>query len=512
MNALLSRILLAALCAMPLVLPAPLLADDPVEAEDQDDVFQFASDVSVEWDDLAPPPGDAEKKKKATALKKKKEALKKAVASAYAPVFYDNKFDYLCNPLYCDWYPGEHWKRMCVDDCFIVDFGGQYRMRYHSENNIRGLGYTGRDDDFLLHRLRLFMNAEVGDIGRVYVEYIYAESAFEEFPPRQIEVNRSDLLNAFGELNLWICGEESLKFRVGRQELLYGSERLISPLDWANARRTFDGAKLLYKSKDWNVDLFYTQPVAVDPNEFDEPIDEQDFFGTWITYKGQKDHTYDFYAIQFNNDLAPANFEFTTIGGRWLGSKGNLLWELEGGYQFGENTDGSDHQAGFYTAGVGRKWPDHCWKPTLWCYYDWASGGDVRGAVHGFHHLFPLAHKYFGFMDLFGRSNIESPNVQLTLQPCEKIKLLVWYYYLMLENINDTPYNVNMTPFNTANAPASRDLGHEVDLLVTYTLNPRSDIVFGYSHFFPGDYYRETPGINFQGDADFFYTQFHWNF
>jgi hypothetical protein len=457
-------------------------------------------------------PSSEEQKKKQAAQKKKKEALKKAVASAYAPLFYDNNFDYLCNPLYCDWHPGEQFKRVCVDDCVRLDVGGQYRMRYHSEHNIRGLGYTGRDDDFLLHRLRLFANAEIGQIGRVYVEGIYAESAFEDFAPRAIEVNRGDLLNAFGELNLWQCCDESLKLRVGRQELLYGSERLISPLDWANTRRTFDGAKLMWKSPDWNVDLFYTQPVAVDPNDFDEPIDEQDFFAGWATYKGKKDHTFDFYAIQFNNRLAPANFEYTTVGSRWLGKKEDWLWELEGGVQFGDNTDGSSHDAGFFTAGVGRQWPRHCWKPTLWAWYDWANGGDVRGAGQGFHHLFPLAHKYLGFMDLFARSNIQSPNAQLTLQPCEKVKLLVWYYYLLLEDINDTPYNVNMTPFNAANAPASRELGHEVDLLLTYTLNPRCDVLFGYSHFFAGDYYRQTPGINFQGDADFFYTQVHWNF
>jgi hypothetical protein len=41
------------------------------------------------------------------------------------------------------------------------------------------------------------------------------------------------------------------------------------------------------------------------------------------------------------------------------------------------------------------------------------------------------------------------------------------------------------------------------------------DLLFGYSHFFAGDYYTQTtlpPGVTFQGDADFFYTQFHWNF
>jgi hypothetical protein len=90
--------------------------------------------------------------------------------------------------------------------------------------------------------------------------------------------------------------------------------------------------------------------------------------------------------------------------------------------------------------------------------------------------------------------------------------LLAWYYYLMLDTRADTPYNVNMTPFAPASPPASRDLGHEIDLIATYNINARMDILFGYSHFESGDYYNLTPGLPFRGNADFFYVQYHWNF
>jgi hypothetical protein len=447
---------------------------------------------------------------------KKKAELQKAVAGAYKPLFYDNNFAYLNNPLYDDWYPGDRFKQMQVGDCWTVDLGGQYRARFHSEHNHRNigplLGLTGNSDDFLLHRTRAFVNAKYSDWFRFYGEYIDAESNYENSPPRIIEVNRSDMLNLFGDFRLCdgCCGD--LWFRAGRQELLYGSERLISPLDWANTRRTFDGGKFYWQGEDWNVDLFYTQPVRVDPIHFDNPDHLQDFFGAWGTYKAIKNQTIDLFAIQYNNDRGANDLEFTTLGGRWLGSKPDgWLWEVEGGVQFGSNSDGSGHSAGFATGGLGHKWEDHCWKPQLWAYYDWASGGNVLGAGQGFNHLFPLSHKYFGFMDLFARSNIQSPNVQFTCQPHKDWKLLAWYYYLFLDTAADTPYNVNMTPYNPGNAPASRDLGFELDLLLQYTINPRMEIWFGYSHFDAGQYYALTPGA-FNGDADFFYTQFHWNF
>src|SRR5207244_5258885 len=176
------------------------------------------------------------------------------------------------------------------------------------------------------------------------------------------------------------------------------------------------------------------------------------------------------------------------------------------------NTDRSNHSAGFATGGLGYKWVERDWKPTLWAYYDWASAGNVRGAGNGFNQLFPLGHKYFGFMDLYGRSNIQSPNVQLTFTPSQRLNILIWYYYLLLDTRADTPYNVNSTPFAPGSTPASRDLGHEIDLLATITLNARMDIVLGYSHFISGSYYKLTPGLPFRGNADFFYVQYQWNF
>jgi hypothetical protein len=325
-------------------------------------------------------------------------------------------------------------------------------------------------------------------------------------------VDRGDILNLFADAKLYDDGSGKLKFRVGRQELLYGSQRLISPLDWANTRRTFQGGKFFWQGEDWNIDAFYTHPVIVNPDHFDSPDYHQQFAGVWGTYKAIKNNTIDVYGLQYNNNRSPAHYSFSTLGSRWLGNEGQWLWDFEGGVQFGTNTDGSGHGAGFTTAGLGYKFDDLQWKPVLWGYYDWASGSNDLGAGNGFNQMFPLSHLYFGFMDLYGRSNIQSPNVQLTMQPHEKLNVLIWYYYLMLANIHDTPYNVNGTPFNKANAPGSRDLGNEIDFLFTYNIDPRKSILFGYSCFFSGQYYKTTPGVPYSGNATFFYTQFQWNF
>ena len=214
---------------------------------------------------------------------KKQKELKQAVARSHKPLFYNNDFRYLCDPCYDDFSPGDGLKRRAIGEHITLDVGGQYRARLHNEIGHRRLGLTGNNDDFLLHRTRVFLNAEIGERFRVFAEFIDAESNYENLRPRPIEVNRADMLNLFGELQLYddCCGQAWA--RVGRQELLYGAQRTISPLDWANTRRTFEGYKAFYQGQNWDVDAFYTRPVFANATHFDSPDYDQEFMGVYST-------------------------------------------------------------------------------------------------------------------------------------------------------------------------------------------------------------------------------------
>ena len=305
--------------------------------------------------------------------------------------------------------------------------------------------------------------------------------------------------------------------RGGRQELLLGAQRLISPLDWANTRRTFDGVRGTFKGEEWTIDGFWTQPVnrsraTGGTLEWDNTNDDLHFYGVYGTNMAAIGKAnLDLYYIGFDNDNS--GFSYHTLGNRFWGTTESAWnYELEGGVQFGENIDGSDHGAGFVTGGLGRA-INVCeaWSPIVWFWYDWASGGeDFNPGEDGFHHLFPLAHKYNGFMDLFGRRNLHDVNFQIITPLHERVKLLVWYHYFFLDQAT-TPFSVVMTPYNTTAAAASKDLGSEIDLLATVTVNARTNIVLGYSHFASGDYFSQTNGA-VDADADFFYSQFQMRF
>jgi hypothetical protein len=448
---------------------------------------------------------------------KKMAELKKAAATAYKDPFYDNSFKYLNDPCYDDWHLGENLKQLHPFSCCnnTLDLGGQYRLRFQDEINMRGLGLTGLDDQFLLKRLRLYGNWVYDDWLRVYGEYLDASSDFEDLPPRPIEENRSEIQNLFVDLRLLDGDKGDWWGRVGRQELLYGSQRLISPLDWANTRRTFDGAKIYYRGEDWNLDGFWVRPLAFDPEQLDSPDGTQEFYGLFATYKGVPNHIYDLYWLGYNDYDAPyaaaKSFKFQTAGVHVLQDKCPWMYDLEGGYQFGPFGDQS-HNAGFFTLGGGRKIQNFMssWKPNLWLYYDWASGSDTIG--NGFNHLFPLGHKYLGFMDFFARTNIQDLNILYDFTPAERWKCLVWWHCFWLQNSNDVPYRINETPFVTT--PGGNPyLGNELDLLATWNMTDRMSWLFGYSHFFTGEWYRTNPTPPpFTGDADFVYVQFQVNF
>lgn len=446
---------------------------------------------------------------------KKKSAKPNPCATSHKVLFFANDFSYLKKPGYCGNCLGDNLKLMPLGNCGqygTLDIGGQYRLRYHHEQGMGRqpgrLGFQDTENDFLLSRLRLYGNWKVNDTVRVFVEGIHAGvsgDGDELYVPRGIDENYGDLLNAFVDVKM----TDSFTLRVGRQELLYGAQRTVSPLDWANTRRTFEGIRGLYKQDDWAVDMFYTNLVPVNDNQFDEADYDQSFYGLYSTYTGRENTTMEFYYLGYDNQTVGApvasDFSLHTFGSRVQGKAfEKWLYEVEGAYQGGRQSGlGQDQDAGFATGGIGRALGNMPWNPVLWAYIDYASGNSAGGDFNRYNQLFPLAHKYLGFIDAVARSNVISPNVRLTMAPSKKLDLLLWYYYFGTDSVNDVIPGVAVP---SAQRLGENTFGSELDLVAKYKISPRSDILFGYSHLWAGSKIIGTD------DADFFYSQWTLNF
>lgn len=450
------------------------------------------------------------KKKCGCKLCQKKKAGKPSpCAGSHKTLFYANDFSYLGKKDNATSCLGDGLKDRKVGPCGKLSLGGQMRWRYHSE---RGLGqqagftrFQDTDNHFGLGRLRLYADWKVNNNLRFFAEGIYADviRGNDEYVNRGIDSNRGDFLNLFADVKL----TESTSVRIGRQELLFGSQRLISPLDWSNTRRRFDGFRTMSKFDNFKLDTFYTQFVPAQPTDFDTPNEDLHFWGAYATLTELENKTLDLYYIGLNNNQGPTGVEAVhTFGSRLEGkTQNNLLYELEGSVQSGSR-DLTDQSLAAWavTGGVGYKFAERKWKPTLWFFYDYATGDDpTSGNFTRFNDLFPLGHKYLGFIDAVQRRNILSPNVRLAMSPTKKLSLLLWYYNFQSAEDGDQILSLGGTP---AQDTSSSDFGNELDFVATYKVNARNTALVGYSHFWRGD------RIVGDTDGDFLYLQWTTNF
>lgn len=408
----------------------------------------------------------------------------------------------------------------------LFSTGGEFRLRYMDEANRLRPGKPARGKYELL-RWRQYVDLKVDDWLRVYAEMIDASMDNNSLPATQIDVNRWDLQNLFLELKLMEFGNgRQVWSRPGRQELTYGSQRLVSSYDWANTRRNFEGLKFYTHGSDWDFDAWFTRPVNTATtgdgpfkyfsDHFDSPNMNHTFSGTWFTYKALQDQIVDLYWLwDFNSKLVQPGFaggDRHTIGGRWFGNLpvGDAVapvrtfhGEVEGGYQFGSDF-AKNVSAGFLTAGAGHTWNNLPWEPNFWIYYDWASGSqNLKGkTTNTFGQLYGDWHSFLGQIDNIGRQNINDYNAKVTVKPLKQVALQTQYHWFDLANSHDVLYTFNGAPFGKPNT--GTHVGQELDISATYNVTPFWNVQAGYFRFWYGQFVEKNSP---RGNAEQIYIQ-----
>jgi hypothetical protein len=437
------------------------------------------------------------------------------------PSFFDlDNFSYLDDPKNTEHDFFDPLKRIRLGDDWLFATGGDARSRYQNEYNSR---LTANNNDYHLTRLRAYGDLWYQDLFRVYAEGIFAWSAGEDLRPLPIDENYADLLNLFADVKLLQMGDKPVYARVGRQELLFGSQRLVSPLDWANTRRTFQGARLFRTSEKTDIDLFWVQPVVPNAARFDAVDNNQNFAGAWVTHRPDKQHAIDAYYLMLDNTnrvrqqgLTRAPFTRHTFGGRLVGQgvgcTENVLYDFEGAMQLGTE-DRRTVVAGMGTAGLGYHLKGLPWNPTVWGYYDYASGG-TGNTVHTFNHLFPFGHYYLGWIDQVGRQNVHDVNAHLYLYPAKWLTVWIQGHSFYLDNRRDALYNAAGNAIRRdPTGRAGTEVGQELDVVLNFHLSKHADVLVGYSHLWAGDFLKNTrPANTNTADAGQFFiqTSYRW--
>ncbi len=443
----------------------------------------------------------------------------------YAPLRYNDDFRYLDGP------PGTYTpdffdpiKRIKIGDDIRVRLGGDTRGRLEAVTHKRYGDEIQTEDTLFLHRYYYHANIEYRQLARFFIEGVNAWQEDVDGTPVPNGQDRFDLHQMF--LDLRVLGEQvPLTLRVGRQELLYGKQRLVGPLGWTNVQRTWDGVKLLWEDKTWNVDGWYARPVVIENKGVDDYDEDIHFYGVYATYKGIPNHGIDLYYLGARNSGRYTNANWRTgdiddltvhtVGSRFFGKMpiGLHAWdydtELAG--QWGQ-ASGDTIQAWMWSADTGYTVSNYPWKPRIGIGFDYASGDDNPfDDIHGtFNQLFPTGHIFFGYLDQVGRQNIWAQNVNVTVKPHDKVTAQTAWHTFWTDKNRDALYNAAGMPVRrSVRGRVGDEIGNELDFTLQWLVDPHLSLLFGYSHMWTSHF---ISGTGRSEDPDLLYLMYLYQF
>ena len=337
-------------------------------------------------------------------------------------------------------------------------------------------------------------------------------------------VDELDLQNGFADVVIPLRSEATLTVRGGRQELLFGAQRLVGPSDWTNVRRTFQGVSGIVRAGGWEVTPFWAELVVFQTHAFSEANPGNKLYGVYASGAVAGGTASEFYWLGVDNEAASFNGTSgrerrQTVGGRLsrnaparagfqVEAPGQFAFEIEAAGQFG-TLGANDIRASMFSLNGGYMF-DARLKPSLFATMDFASGdGDPGGNVGTFNQLYPTNHTYLGTVDYVGRQNMLSPSGGVTLRPAPRLSVVATQFLFWRASVHDAFYNNSGGVMRAGSATTARYIGTETDLLATYQFDRHVLGYASYNHFFPGDFIRQTGPAR---SSDYVYAALQYTF
>ncbi len=392
-----------------------------------------------------------------------------------------------------------------------LTFNGQIRARAETtnlESYASPLKRRGYDTTSLRTRLGLGVDAGQGVMGTIQLQDSrnWGSEASVAADSKNVDLHQGylDVLDLFAA---------PLDLRAGRMELQYGDQRLISPLDWNNVGRAWDGARLRWRGPDLTVDAFDTVVKEVNTAKRNGH-----FWGLYAASKALPQHELDLYVLgrdqrdeSFTNEHGTkGNLSDRTLGARLKGAAGGFDYSGEGDWQFGRKA--GQRVRAWALAATGGYTFARALKPRLGAEYDFASGDAAPGdnQVQTFDPLFPFGHSYQGYQDVFAWKNGHAVKASASIDPKADWRVQADFHHFRLHRAADSWFDATGTQLaRSAAGAAGRDVGRELDVHVKGKFRGSVALWFGWSRFFAGSYVRATTG---RGDRDWGFAQAAFNF
>lgn len=398
----------------------------------------------------------------------------------FSPLRYNDDYSFLKDSVRGD-YEKIKFTPLSKNGNSYISFGGEVRFQYFFIKNELWGDVLPDKDDYVMARSLFHTDIHAGQRFRAFVQL---QSSLVNSKPATspVDENPLDLHQAFIDVIPLITGKNKLTFRLGRQEFLYGSQRLVSAREGPNNRQAFDAANVIFNSPKNKTEIFYSHPVASKKGIFDDNINKT--AKLWGAYSTQTEvpviKNIDLYYLGLWKETARVNDAAGrelrhTVGTRIFRNLSNWKYDIEGIYQFGDFAGKkiSAWTASLYTT---YKFSEIKLQPEIGFKTELISG-DLKkddDKVQTFNALYPRG-AYFGLAALIGPSNLTDIHPTINLTFTKKLSMTVDYDLFWRFSKNDGLYEVNMSPMFD-NGSDKKRIGSQ---LATYLFfNPNDYIAF----------------------------------
>ena len=381
-----------------------------------------------------------------------------------------------------------------------LSIGGQIREQYQWLRHANWGEGPQDESGYLLQRYMLHADLHLGPHFRVFGELKSGLATGKNGPPELPEEDRLDLHQAFVDVSTG-AAENATVLRVGRQEMAYGSSRLVSLREGPNVRQTFDGARLILHQPKGQLDAFMTRPATTRPGIFDDETNPDSWF--WGLYGVKKLASLhgglDLYYLgldkrQTHFQQGSASERRHSLGTRWWGTPSAWRYNVEAVYQFGR----------FGAAGI-RAWTASgefaytlvalSWKPELALRTEFISGDldPANPALQTFNPLFPRG-AYFGQVALVGPANLKDVHPMLLLHPPARNRLTIvldWDFFWRASRA-DGFYSMPYVLERPGNSSQSAYIGDQLTTEVDWDVHRHVRFELFLTYFRAGDFLKQT--------------------
>jgi hypothetical protein len=305
-------------------------------------------------------------------------------------------------------------------------FGGEIRYDLALKVDENWLANQGFNHSFL-QRYSLHAGVQSDDTLRFFVQINSSLESGSRYAVPTSDEDKLNVQNFFLDYNFSSRPGSQLLLRVGRQELNYGSGRLVSVRDGNNSRQYFTGLKLSYIKPHLRVDAFILATSRIKPGLFDNETKIQgNFWGAYSELSFVDTGNFDIYYLGIMREQARfeagAGRELRhTVAVRYWKDDESFKYNLETAYQFGKFSQGNI-RAWTMAIELGYTFSQVLFKPSFALRNDYVSGDHniSDNELNSFNPLYPKG-GYFGFNPLIGPSNLIDIHPYATLHLTDKL-------------------------------------------------------------------------------------------